>query len=402
MLALENFKIIDMTISGPGNLTTQYLADMGADVIKIVPVPGSGRANNPFTAALDEKYLATDFLNRNKRCIGINLKSPEGKEAFMKLAKTVDVVVEGGRPGAAKRLGVDYEEVKKVNTRVIYCSLSGYGQDGPYAPLPGHDVNYIGYAGMLSIVGELDGPPVIPDSYLADFAGASLHAVIGITVALLAREKTGKGQFVDVSYTDGAMAINVTILGMYLSLGFMFDRGGMPTCGAYPAYSVYQTKDGKWLTLGAYEPWFWENTCKLLGLEEYIQDGTLSLDAYMRNRPNNPKIPEIRKALEDKFKTKNRDEWVELLQKSDIPAGPVYNMEEVVNDPHLKQRMIIEVDVPGAGRVKQPGFPIKMSETPARFRKRAPGVGEHTDEILGSLGYTAAQIKKMRESRAVI
>ena len=403
MQPLENFRVLDLCIQGPGHFTTQYLADLGADVIRVVAVPDSGRANNPFMNIPDDKrYLARDPMNRNKRCIAINLKSLDGREVFMKLAKTADVIMEGARPGAAKRMGVDYEEVKKVNPRIIYCSLSGYGQDGSYSQLPGHDLNYIGYAGILSVIGELDGPPVIPANYIADFAGASLHGVIGVTSALLAREKTGKGQFLDISYTDAAIALNGVSLSLYLQAGFMFDRGGMLFCGAYPAYSVYKTKDDKWLTLACMEPWFWENACRVLGLEQYIEDGMLPIAAYYDKRPPaDSKFAEVRQALEDIFKTKSRDEWVELLQKHDVPAGPAYTMDEVANDPHLNHRMVIEVDVPEVGKVRQPGFAIKMSETPCTFRKRAPGFGEDTDELLTSAGYTSAQIEELRKSRAV-
>lgn len=399
MLALEHIKVIDTTISGAGNFATQILADLGADVIRVVPLHGSGSAYGP--SDTDKRNLSVDFMNRNKRSIAVNLKSAEGRQAFLRMAGHADVIVEGGRPGAARRLGVGYDEVKKLNPGIVYCSVSGYGQDGPYAQVPGHNVNYIGYAGVLSIVGQLDGPPVIPDMYIGVMAGAALHSVVGILTAIVARERTGWGQLIDVSCTDAALALNATALSLALSSGVRFDRGGMPTCGAYPCYSAYQAKDGKWLTLGCLEPWFWESACKVLGLGLYAKEAPLPPDAFLKKRPDDPRYAEIRKALEDKFRERGRDEWVAELQKNDVPAGPAYDMDEVIADPHLSQRMIIEAEVPGIGTVRQPGFPIKFSETPAQFRMSAPAPGQHTDDTLKSVGYSAAEIAGLREKRAV-
>jgi Predicted acyl-CoA transferases/carnitine dehydratase len=236
--------------------------------------PGAGGRGAGVNASLSgeekDKQAAFDALNRNKRSIGLNLRSEKGRQIFYRLAETTDVIVEGFRPGVVKRLGVDYEEIKTINPRVIYCSLSGYGQDGPYSSLPGHDVNYISIAGALGLLGTSDGPPIVPLNLLADFAGASLHGVIGILSALVARYKTGVGQYVDIAYTDGVMSLLTWFISNYFSSGAMFKKGETWLHGAYPYYGVYEAKDGKYVSLGCVEPWFWENLCRALGKEEYI------------------------------------------------------------------------------------------------------------------------------------
>jgi len=380
------------------------MADLGADVIKVVPAAGvSSRGAGVMgrlTADEEKKVAAFDALNRNKRSIGLNLKSDKGREVIIKLAQTADVLVEGFRPGVMKRLGIDYQKIKDINSRIIFCSLSGYGQDGPYSDFSGHDINYISIAGALNIIGHSDRPPSVPLNLLADFAGASLHGVIGILTALLARDKTGRGQYVDISYMDGAMGLMSWFISSYFAGGCAFNRGETWLHGAYPYYGVYETKDGKYISIGCVEPWFWENLCRALGKEEYIPY-CISPEHFL-HKPEGEKWQEIASYLKEMFLTRNRDEWFEFLTGKDVPVGKVYSLEEVFNDPQvLHRKMVLEIDHPTLGKVKQPGIAVKLSDTPGKIRTLAPIAGENTEEILYELGYNKSQITKLRQSKAI-
>ncbi len=403
MLALKGIRILDLAHLPPGALCTMILADFGADVVKVGPASSESSRGagvmGKLTADEEKRVAAFDALNRNKRSIGLNLKSDKGREVFIKLAKTADVVVEGFRPGVMKRLGIDYDKIKDVNPRIIYCSLSGYGQDGPYRDFSGHDINYISIAGALNIIGESHRQPSVPLNLLADFAGASLHGVIGILAALLARDKTGKGQYVDISYMDGAMSIMTWLISSYFAGGCMFNRGETWLHGAYPYYGVYRTRDG-YISIGCVEPWFWENLCRALGKEEYIPY-CISPEHFL-HKPEGKKWQEISSYLKQVFRTRTRDEWFEFLTSKDVPVGKVYSLDEVFNDPQvLHRKMVLEIEHPTLGKVKQPGIAIKLSNTPGKVRTLAPIAGEHTEEILRELGYNKSQITKLRQSKAI-
>ncbi len=404
MLALEGIRILDLTHLAPGALCTMILGDLGADVIRIEAPPGvGGRGAGLGISPMGEegrKRAAFDALNRNKRSVGLNLRSEQGRGIFHKLARTADVIVEGFRPGVVKRLGVNYESIRAINPRIIYCSLSGYGQDGPYSKFSGHDVNYISIAGALNLIGTPDRPPVVPLNLLADFAGASLHGVIGIMAALVARDKTGAGQYVDISYTDGAMSIITWFISQYLASGVLFKKGETWLHGAYPYYGVYEAKDGKYVSIGCVEPWFWENLCRALGKEEYIPY-CISPEHFL-HKPEGDKWEEISSHLRQVFLTKTRDEWFDFLSQKDVPVGKVYTLDEVFSDPQVLHReMVVEVEHPTVGKVKQPGIAIKLSETPGKVRRLAPIFGEHTEEVLLELGYAQSQIAELRQSSVI-
>jgi len=404
MLALEGIKVLDLTHLAPGALCTMFLGDLGADVIKIEAPPGvGGRGAGIGLSPMGEegrREAAFDALNRNKRSIGLNLRADKGREIFCRLAQTADVIVEGFRPGVVKRLGVDYETIRTINSRLIYCSLSGYGQDGPYSNRPGHDVNYISIAGVLDLIGTPDCPPVIPLNLLADFAGASLHGVIGILAALVARSKTGTGQYVDISYTDGAMSVLAWFISNYFSSGIPLKRGETWLHGAYPYYGVYEAKDGKYVSIGCVEPWFWENLCRALGKEEYISY-CISPEHFL-HKPEGEKWEEISSYLKQVFLTRTRDEWFDFFADKDVPVGKVYTFDEVFNDPQvLHRQMVLEIDHPTLGKVKHPGIAIKLSETPGKVRSLAPIFGEHTEEILRELGYNKSQIDELRQCNII-
>ena len=404
MLALEGIRILELVHLPPGELCTMILGDFGAEIIKVEALPQtSGRGAGLYAGADAESLKAAaafNALNRNKKSIRINLKSEEGRQVFYRLVKDADVIVEGFRPGAVKRMGADYETVKKINPRIIYCSLSGYGQDGPYNQYPGHDINYISIAGALNLIGWPGQPPAIPLNFIADFAGASMHGAVGILAALFAREKTGKGQYVDISYTDSVITLMTFFLQQYFAAGLKFPRGEWALAGAYPYYKTYETKDGKLISLGCLEPWFWENLCKAIGRDD--------LKPYCFNplhfiqKPDDSKWSEVENELKKIFHTKNRDEWFDLLIKHDVPAGKVNTLDEVFADPQLLHRkMLLEFDHPKLGKVKHPGIAIKLSDTPGKVRSLAPYSGEHTDEVLLSAGYTKSDLEQLRKANAI-
>ena len=401
MLALEGMKVLDLSNYVPGALCTMILGDMGAEVIKVEPATPFPLEEMGFSPKGEEKRKEAAYfaLNRNKKSLGINLRSEPGRKIFHSLAEEADVVVEGYRPGVVKRLGIDYETISKLNPKIVYCSLSGYGQDGPYRLFPGHDINYISIAGVLGLIGYSEGLPAIPLNLVADFAGASLYGAIGILMALVARYKTGKGQFVDTAYMDGAISLMTWFTCRYFLNGTMIQRGESWLHGASPYYGAYETKDGKYITIGCLEPHFWGNLCRALGKEEYSAHVWSMEQTY--HTPDE-KCEEMRSFLKQTFLTKTRDEWFDQLIQKDIPVGKVYAMDEVFADPQvLHRQMVIEVEHPTLGKIKQVGILPKLSDTPGKVRSLPPLHGEHTDEILLGLGYSHEQIDGLRQEDIV-
>ena len=402
MLALEGVKILDLSGLVPGALCTMILGDLGAEVIKIEPpTPSPLAGGGPSPKGEERRKEAAYFApNRNKKSMGLNLRSESGRQIFYRLAQQTDVIIEGYRPGVVKRLGVDYDTIKKLNPRIIYCSLSGYGQDGPYCKFPGHDINYISLAGVLGLIGSREGPPAIPLNLVADFAGAPLYGAIGILTALIARNKTGKGQYVDISYMDGVISMMTFFTTGYFLNGVVTKRGETALQGAYPYYGAYETKDGKYITIGCIEPHFWENLSRLLEKEDYIPYHFVLEHFFYK--PQDEKWEEISSYLKRIFLTKTRDEWFELLIQNDIPAGKVYTLDEVFADPQvLHRQMMIEVEHPALGKVKQVGIAPKLSDTPGKVRSLSPLLGEHNDEVLQELGYSQEEIESFRQEGAI-
>ena len=400
MLALEGVRILDLSRLVPGAFCTMLLGDLGADVLKVEAPGANALWSLPGDLEQNRKTTAYYAPDRNKKSIVINLKSASGREVFYGLSKGTDVIVEGFRPGVAKRLGIDYKTINAINTGIIYCSLSGYGQDGPYSAFPGHDINYISMAGVLDAIGSSEGPPVVPLNLIADFAGAALYGAWSVAVALVARNATGRGQYVDMAYADGAMSLMTWFACGYFLDGSALKRGESWLQGAYPYYAAYKTADGKYITIGCLEPHFWGNLCRLLGKEEYIPYH-FTLEHTFR-KPGDKKWGEIRSSLEQIFVTKTRDEWFELLIRSDVPAGKVYTPGEAFADPQaLHRQMVVEVQHPVLGKVKQVGIAPKFSDTPGKVRSLSPLPGEHTDEVLRGLGYNAQQIERLRQEGAV-
>ncbi|MGH2601306.1 MAG: CaiB/BaiF CoA transferase family protein, partial [Dehalococcoidia bacterium] len=275
MLPLEGIRMLDLSRLAPGPYCTMLLGDLGADVLLIEQAgEGSDRRRNPTRGASDataaERAQAFNALGRNKRSLGLNLKSEEAREVFYALVRDADVVVEGFRPGVVKRLGVDYETVAAINPRVVYLSLSGFGQTGPYAPLVGHDINYISIGGALGVTGWPGQPPAIPMNLIADFAGGGLFAAFSIVVALQARERTGRGQYIDMAMSDGVLSLLSSAASSVLAGGKPPLPGQFMLNGAAPHYNVYECADGEWFSLGSLEPWFWDNLCRAMEREDFI------------------------------------------------------------------------------------------------------------------------------------
>ncbi len=401
MLALEGIHILDLTRAGPGPFCTMILGDLGAEVIKVeTPTAGTrqaglGSGRSPLGEA-GRREAVYQAVNRNKKSIGLNLKSEDGRRIFYELARKADVIVEGFRPGVVKRLGVDYGAVTKINTRIIYCAITGYGQDGPYRDLPGHDINYISIAGALNLIGDRNGPPVIPLNLIADYGGGGMNAVIGILSALIARDKTGRGQYIDISLTDSVISLLTVITANYFQHGTGLKRGEFAVSGAYPYYGIYETKDGKFISIGCLEPWLWENLCRVIGKEDFIPFHFVP--EHFLSPAEGKNWQEISSYLKQFFLTKTRDEWFELLSQKDIPIGKVYSLDEVFADPQVLHRgMVIEVEHPTEGKIKQAGIATRLSETPGKVRSLPPILGEHTEEILVGLGYNKHRINELRQ-----
>jgi crotonobetainyl-CoA:carnitine CoA-transferase CaiB-like acyl-CoA transferase len=373
--ALSRFRMLDLSRQLPGPFCSMLLADLGMDVLAVY-------------APTDPMGMGIPLLGRNKRSLSLNLKAPEGRAIFHRLAREADVVLEGSRPGAAARLGVDYETLRAINPRLVYCSISGYGQDGPYRDRVGHDVNYLGFAGVIGLTGTAGGPPVIPGVQIADIGGGALTAAIGILSALWGREETGTGQFVDIAMMDGSVAWQVVNVMRWLADKREPARGDTMLTGHHPCYAIYETKDGRHVTVGALEPHFWRTLCERLGMPELVA----------KQFAEGEERDEIFRRVRTRFRERTMAEWVTDLADLDICFGPVATLSEMMRDPQVRHRGMVAEGTDGRTTL---GNPIKLSETPATLRTPAPELGHHTDTVLGSLGYSPGDIAGLR-ARGVV
>ncbi|MGD9358410.1 MAG: CaiB/BaiF CoA-transferase family protein [Desulfobacterales bacterium] len=377
--ALSGITVIDLSRLLPGPYCSMVLADHGARVI----------------AVEDKRFLADELffnlINRNKEHMSLNLKTEKGKEIFFRLIQNADVLLEGFRPGVVDRLGVGYETVQKVNPKIIYCSITGYGQSGPFRDRAGHDANYLGYAGVLDLIGEADRPPSIPGVPIADMAGGSMNAAIGILLALFARQNTGKGQYIDISMTDGMVAFLPTAMFFRQLTGQEPVRADGLFSHRYACYNTYETADGRFLSIGAVEKRFWRQLCDLLGVPDYAE---LQYDDQHRI--------EIIDFMRQAFKQKTLNEWNLVFGDKDICWGRVQSLSEVLEDPLFRQReMVVEIKGNDGKTSKALGVPVKLSDTPGAVRKPPVDFGESTSDILQELGYTPNEIKKFAEEGVV-
>lgn len=395
MPALDGTRVLDLSRLAPGPFCSMLLADMGADVLLVEAPPtqlhSPEAGPSPEDPGEAERELAHDALRRNKRSLILNLKDNEGRRIFHRLAESADVVLEGFRPGVVARLGVDYATLSRLNPRLVYCSLSGYGQDGPYADLVGHDINYISIAGVLGMIGWPGTPPAIPLNLLADYAGGGLLAAFGIVTALLARQRTGRGQYVDVAMSDGVLYLAAAALSRYFGAGEVPRPGGTMLNGAAPWYNVYETADGGYLSIGSIEPHFFANLCRALDCENLIP-----------HEFDESRWPAMRQRFAAIFRTRSRDEWFALLRETDVCVAPVYSLPEALEDPQNRHRgMVDQLPHPRLGSVRQVGVGLKLSETPGSLRSLAPVPGAHTEEVLTDLGYATDAVAELR-ARGVV
>jgi len=394
-LPLAGLRVLDLSRLLPGPFCSLLLADFGADVIKVEDT-GMGdyvRWSPPYYDGAPETTRSALFLalNRNKRSIRINLKSEAGMAVLLRLVHNADVLIESFRPGVLDRLGVGYERLRQENPALVYCAISGYGQDGPNRDRSGHDMNYLGLNGILGLTGETGGPPVQAAAQIADIGGGSLMAAVGIMVALRERERSGEGQLVDCSMFDGALSWLAMVAGEAFASGHGARRGELPLAGRFVCYRPYQCADG-WVSLGALEPKFWSAWCEGVGRSELIPG--------QFDPPGSP----THAAVQAIFAQRTREQWRTFASEHDCCLEPVLELDEVLDSELVRAReMVVAIDQPGVtDPVRQLGLPIKLSRTPGDTG-RAPGpeLGEHTDEVLAAAGYDAAEIAQLHSDGAI-
>ena len=367
-------RVLDLTRLLPGPLCAQHLADMGADVIKI---------EDPHTG----DYARTmrgyfDLVNRNKRSMKLDLKSEQGRSAFLKLSETADVIVEGFRPGVVDRLGVGYDRVRRINEKIVYCALTGYGQTGPFQQRAGHDLNYCSYNGITEQNGTSDAVPTIPNVQIADFLGGTLSAVMGILAGLIDAKTTGQGRYVDVAMADCSLAHNVMALMALNERGRPDPRGKGILSGGVPWYAIYETADKNYVALGALENKFWVEACTTLGRPEWGDQQSASPEV----------LNKIYNELKDLFATQTQDYWVQRFKDSDCCFSPVLSLDQTVKHEQFSAR---EMFVHNQKQI-QYAFPVKFSDYKFAVTRQAPEHGEHTEELLSELGYSTTDIADLK------
>ena len=372
---LSGITVLDLSSVGPGSRCTSMLADLGADVIK-VGAP-SGRIDPPFFS-----YGA----GRGTRRVRIDLRAPEGRDAFLRLASATDVVVESYRPGVADRLGVGFEDVRKVNDSVVYAAITGFGQDGPYAGWAGHDLNYLAVGGFLGCQGRReDGGPAVPGTTVADSAGGGMQAAIAILAALVRRAASGTGAYLDISTTEGVLSLMSLAVDEYLATGKETGPGTSLLTGGYACYDLYPARDGGWLSVAAIEPRFFENLCRALGCEEWVPH---QMDPARQD--------DIREAFRSAFAKRERDDWVAELAPADTCVAPVLGISEVAEDAHLAARgAFAEAEHPERGRFRQVAPVLAGSERRETYAAPPP---TSVDEVLSGAGMTGDEIEALKRS----
>jgi alpha-methylacyl-CoA racemase len=394
-LPLDGIRVLDLSRLLPGGFCSLLLADFGADVLKIEDT-GTGdyvRWSPPGYDGAAESAKGALFLalNRGKRSIRVNLKTAEGREVLLRLVAGADVVLESFRPGVLDRLGVGYEVMRDVNPAIVYCAITGYGQDGPNRERSGHDINYLGLVGLLGLTGERGGPPVQSAGQIADLGGGALMAAFGILAALRERERSGEGQLVDVSMADGALSWLAMVAARYFAEEIAPARGELELAGALVCYRPYECADG-WVTLGALEPKFWQAWCRGVGREDLVE------------RQLDPPGSATHREVEAIFAARTREQWRAFASEHDCCLEPVLGLDEALDSELVRARqMVVELDQPGATRpVRLLGVPVKLSRTPGDpTRAPGPALGEHTHEVLAGLGYSEQRIVALEAAGAV-
>lgn len=389
---LQGIRILDLTRLYPGPLGTMMLADMGADVIKIedMNAPDYMRFYPPYIESESAGFVA---VNRSKRSLALNLKSQKGAGIFFDLLKTADIVIEQFRPGVLDELGIGYEAAKTVTPDIIYVSITGYGQDGPYARNAAHDINFIGYAGILAATGTTASGPVLPAPQLGDVAGGAYMSIIACLSALWARERTGRGQQVDVSMLDGVLPLMTLQMAHCQATKTAMGPGEPPLSGGLACYGAYACADGKYIALGLLEAKFWKIFCDMAGHPEWTE----------KHLVMGEEAESLRQELAALFRTRTRNEWIAQANNLDVCLTPVLDLMEAENDPQLQaRRMIYEQAHPVCGTIKGIGVPLKFSVTKAAPTGPSPALGEDTTSLLQEIGYTKKEIEALRQEGIIL
>jgi len=392
---LKGIRVLDLTRVLAGPFCSMTLSDLGAEVIK-VEIPGRGDDTRAFPPYIDGESSYFMSLNRGKKSVTMNLKDDDATEALHRIAEKCDVVLENFRPGVTARLGVDYETLSRLNPRLIYCSISSFGQTGPYSQMPGYDLIIQGMGGLMGLTGEPGRPPVRVGMAVTDIC-AGMYGVIGILAALRTREETGRGQYIDVSMLDGSVSWMTYAAGNYFATGVNPPKMG----SAHPSIAPYQafpTGDGKYILIACGNDRLWGMLTEAMDAEELGGDQRFTTNS-LRVENMDTLIP----LLEKEFMKKPRDEWLERLQGIGFPCGPVYGLDELFRDPHVLARgMLREVQHPTVGKTKQIGAVLKFSESDSRIQSPPPVLGQDTEEVLTSLaGLSPEEVRRLREKKAI-
>ena len=391
---LHGVRVLDLTRLLPGPVATLHLADLGADVIKIEDT-GAGDYARAMGHGHGEgsERMADLFrmINRNKRALALDIKQARGREIFLKLAATSDVIVEGFRPGVVDKLCIGYDAVAAINPRIVYCAISGYGQTGPYRERAGHDINYIGYAGVGDQIGGAGSPPVLANFQIADLLGGSLTPVMGILAAVIDARATGKGRYVDVAMTEAVLAHAVVALSGVTARGTASARGADTLSGGLPCYNIYRTKDDRYLAVGALERKFWETLCDAVGRPDLKTQHLVYGDAA---RP-------VKEALAAIFSGRTQREWADFFANVDCCVTPVLPMQEALADAQLRARGMIVDASEETGPLPQFAPPLKFSEFEFAVERRAPVRGEHSEEVLREAGCDDEEIAGLRDAGVI-
>ncbi len=372
---LEGFRVLDLSRLIPGPMASLHLADLGAEVIKVEDTGAGDYMRRPGPDAPMSALFG--MVNRNKKSIALDLKQPEAVEAFLRLAETADVVIESFRPGVVARLGIDFAAVRARNSRIVYAALSGYGQTGPFAEKAGHDINYLGYAGILDQIGAAEGPPVLANWQIADLAGGALSTAMAILAALLGVQRGGEGRYLDIAMTDCAMAHGVVTLAAIAERGHVTARGRDRLSGGLPGYRVYACADGRHLAVGALEPKFWEAFCQAIDRPDLAAKG----------RTPGPEAEEVAAEVAAALRTRERNEWAVIFDRIDCCVSPVLSLEEAMETRQALARGLVRHDpLPDGGETLSFNFPVLMSDFTTEIRLPPPEQGADTDAVLGALG----------------
>ena len=382
---LAGYTVLDLASVGPAARTSRWLADYGATVVKVGPTPKHG-------AAQVKPWFYAYSGHRGMRRVLLDLKEPAGRDAFLRLAADADVVIESFRPGVVGRLGIGYDDVRAVNPGIVYCSTTGYGQDGPYAQRAGHDLGYLAMGGFLDCTGrDAHGGPAIPGATVADSAAGGMHAVMSILAALLRRTRSGEGAYLDVAVADGVVALMSLAIDEYLATGEVPGPRRNVLTGRYAWYDVYACADDRWLAVAVIEPHFFANLCRELGCEQWLDH---QYDDDVQDA--------IRADFRDAFASRDRDDWVDRLAPADTCVAPVNTVPELVDDPHYRAREVF-VDAHSAehGTFRQVGWVFAGQERAQPTPEiRDAGVTD-TTELLAAAGYSADEIDELREKGVV-